>query len=243
MTTHFRIAGRPSAGTDRTWRWRVLYFAAVAVTVGGLVVGFASATVSGTGPGTGPAPTGSVAMSINASATHACSYVSLLPGELTGSAACALSVTYTGSISAYLSLTVQVQSKAGAGGDLLYDGTDTSGLTLSISDSHNNFVAPTGSGTTGGSCPLGFTCWTAANDLAAWYSNGASSLTFSNGDGLTFAVTPLFPGTVGDAYQGGAATVTLTVLAVQALANPLPVACAVSTIGQPCPASGTFTWS
>jgi hypothetical protein len=182
-------------------------------------------------------------MRINAPATHACSYGSLLPGELTGSATCALSVTYTGSISAYLSLTVQVKSKAGAGGDLLYDGTNTSGLTLSISDGHNNFTAPTGSGTTEGSCPAGFTCWTAANDLAAWYGNGAPSLTFSNGDGLTFAVTPLFPGTVGDAYQGGAATVTLTVLAVQALANPLPVACTVSTIGQPCPASGTFTWS
>lgn len=246
MTTHLRIAGRPSAGTDRTWRWRALYFAAVTATVGGLVVGFASATVSAMGPGTGSASTGSVAMRINAPATHACSYGSLLPGELTGSATCTLSVTYTGSISAYLSLTVQVQSKAGAGGDLLYDGTNTSGLTLSISDGHNNFTAPTGSGTTGGSCPAGCTCWTAANDLAAWYSNGTPSLTFSNGDGLTFAVTPLFPGTVGDARQGGAATVTLTVQAVQAPANPLPVApvaCTVFTIGQPCPASGTFTWS
>jgi hypothetical protein len=37
--------------------------------------------------------------------------------------------------------------------------------------------------------------------------------------------------------------VTLTAQAVQAPANPLPAGCTTATIGQPCPATGTFTWS
>ena len=87
------------------------------------------------------------------------------------------------------------------------------------------------------------TCWTAANDLAAWYSSATPNLTFSAGDTVTFTLTPSFPKTVGDRYQGGTAAVTLTAQAVQAAGNPLPPGCTTATIGQPCPASGTFTWS
>jgi hypothetical protein len=213
------------------------------LTAAGLVTGLASATLNAAGSGTGAAAAGSVAVNLDSAASHTCSYGSLLPGGLTGSATCALSVTYTGSLSAFLSLTVQVQAKPGQGGAPLYGG-NRAGLTLSVSDGHRSFAVPAGPGVTGGSCPSGFTCWTAANDLAAWYGgNGAPNLAFPAGTPVTFTVIPGFASTAGNSYQGGTATVTLTTQAVQAAGNPLPSGCGISTIGQPCPADGAFTWS
>jgi hypothetical protein len=244
MTRHHGTAERPAAGARRSWRWRGIYVAATVLAVTGLVTGLASATLNATGSGAGSASTGSVAIGVNSAATRSCSYGSLLPGDLTGAGSCALSVSYTGTLTAFLSLTIGVQAKPGRGTAPLYDGTNASGLTLSVTDGHNSFTVPTGPGSTGGSCPSGFTCWTAANDLAAWYGgNGAPSVTFTGGTPVTFTVTPSFPRTVGNAYQGGTATVTLTAQAVQAPGNPLPPGCSTATIGRPCPAAGTFTWS
>lgn len=243
MAGHREPSGQPAGRARRGWRWRAAYFTGVVVTVAGLVTGLASATLDATGSGTGSAGAGSVALSLNSAATKTCAYGSLLPGGLTGSASCAMSVTYTGTLPAFLSLTVQVRSTAGRGGAPLYGG-DGAGLTLSVSDGHRSFTVPAGPGVTGGSCPSGLTCWTAANDLAAWYSgNGTPNLTFGSGTPVTFTVTPGFARAAGNSYQGGTATVTLTAQAVQAPGNPLPSGCGISTIGQPCPANGTFTWS
>jgi hypothetical protein len=237
------MAGHRAGPARRSWRWRATYFAGVVLTAAGLVTGLASATLNATGSGTGSAATGSVAVGLNSAATRTCGYGSLLPGDLTGSATCALSLTYTGTLPAFVSLTVQVRAKAGPGGAPLYGGNGA-GLTLSVSDGQRSFTVPAGPGVTGGSCPSGFTCWTTANDLAAWYDgNGAANLTFGAGAAVTFTVTPGFARTAGNSYQGGTATVTLTAQAVQAPGNPLPSGCGISTIGQPCPATGTFTWS
>jgi hypothetical protein len=236
----------------RAWRWRGVYLIGLVLAVTGLVTGLASATLNATGGGTGSASAGSVAISTDSAASRSCGYGSLVPGGLAGpaagrpdnSATCSLSVSYTGTLAAFLSLTVQVQARAGAGGVPLYDGTNVSGLTLTVSDGHGSFTVPTGPGTTGGSCPSGFTCWTAANDLAAWYAgNGAPNLTFTSGTPVTFTATPSFGRAAGNAYQGGTATVTLTAQAVQAPGNPLPTGCTTAAIGRPCPASGAFTWS
>jgi hypothetical protein len=243
MTTLDRVTER-TRGTGRSWRWRGLYVIGLAAALGAVVAGVTFGYLSASGSGSGSASTGGVAVSINAPATHTCTYTALVPGNLTGSATCALSVTYTGSISAFMSLTVAVQSKAGPGGHTLYDGSGNAGLTLSISDGHHAFTVPTGAGTTGGSCPVGFTCWTTANDLAVWYSGTAPNLTFTSASpAVTWTVTPLFPKTVGNTYQGATAALTLTAQAVQAPANPLPAACTTSTIGLSCPASGGFAWS
>jgi hypothetical protein len=214
--------------------------------VGALVAGVAVAylNVSPGGSGIGSASTGSVSLAINAPATYACTFGALKPGDLTGAAGqtCSFSVAYTGSIQAYVSLTVAIQSNAGvgAGKQPLYDGTNTTGLTFKITDAGGKtYTVPTGTGTTGGACPAGFTCWTAANDLAATYTPGAT-LTFSNTNTATWTVTPLFQKGVGNAYEGGTAALTLTAQAVQgAPANPLPASCTTSTIGQPC----AGTWS
>ena len=81
------------------------------------------------------------------------------------------------------------------------------------------------------------------DDLAAAYSGSTPSLTFANGDTATWTVTPLFPSTVDNAYQGATATLTLTAQAVQAPGNTIPASCNTSTIGQNCPSDGSFAWS
>ncbi len=220
--------------------WRVLYFCTVPVLSAGLAVGVAAATAGVTGSGTGQASTGSVTLRVNASASHTCGFI-LLPGSRTGGAGCTFSVSYTGSLGAYLSLTVQVAAAAGVGGRPLYDGTNVSGLTLAISDGHASYLVPTGPARSG--CGARLSCWTSANELAAWYQGSTPELIFAAGDSVTFTVTADFPATASAAYQGGTASVRLTVQAVQAPANPLPARCTTSTIGQPCPAAGTFTWS
>ncbi len=227
----------------RTWRWRGAYAIAIGTLAAGLVAGFASAAGDLAGPGTGSASTGSVTLALNAPATRTCGYGFLLPGDLTGGVTCSLSVTYTGSLPAFVSLTIAVQSSAGPGGRPLFDGSGTAGLTLSVSDGHHSYTVPAGPGSAGGACPPGHTCWTAANDLAAWYSGSQPTLAFTSGDVVTFTMTPSFPSTAGNAFQGGSATITLSAQAVQTPANELQAGCGIASIGQPCPAAGIFTWS
>jgi hypothetical protein len=233
-TTH-ADAGR------RARRFRALGLASVAAGAGALVTSVVYGFVTLNGSGTGSASTGSVSLGSPVSTT--CNVANLVPGDLTGSRTCSLATTYSGALPAYMSLTVQVQSTKGIGGRPLFDGTNSTGLTLLISDGHTSFLVPTGTGSTGGSCPASYRCWTASNDLAATYSGSTPNLTFANGNAVAFTVTPLFAKTAGNPYQGGSATVTLTVQAVQTGANPLPSGCTTSTIGTPCPASGSFSWS
>jgi hypothetical protein len=193
------------------------------------------------GVGSGNASTGSVSLALNAPATTTCSYSTLVPGDLTGAQHCALSVTYTGASPAWVSLTVAIQAKAGAGGTSLYDGTNSHGLTFSVSDGVKSFTVPiTTTSPTG--CPATYTCWTAANDLAAWYTGSTPTLAFTNTKVATWTVTPLLPKTVLNPYQGGTANLILTARAVQAEGNALPSSCTTTTVGVPCPATGTFSW-
>jgi hypothetical protein len=229
------------APAGRPWRARLVYAIALTTAISGMVAGFAVAARILADSGTGLASTGTVVLHVNGTGTQVCDYGLLAPGDLTGSAHCTLSVTYRGSVPAYLALTVRVSSKAGSGGSPLYDGTNATGLTMQLREGHHSFTVPTGPGSTGGHCPAGFTCWTAQDELAARAADTAG-LVFHRGDTVTFVLTPIFDSATGNSYQGGKAKVALLVQAVQAPANPLPATCDVSTIGQPCPASGTFTW-
>ncbi|MGH7745797.1 MAG: hypothetical protein ACREQ5_13590, partial [Candidatus Dormibacteria bacterium] len=91
---------------------RIAGAAALIAGIAALTGGVVHALLTATGVGSGFASTGSVTLTVNTPATHACNYSSLAPGDLpspTASAAtCALSVTYGGSISASVSLTVQI---------------------------------------------------------------------------------------------------------------------------------------
>jgi hypothetical protein len=241
----------PRRATSRSWRWRGMYFVTLGAAAAALVAGIAYAT-AGTGSGTGSATTGSVVVTLNSlPVTNQCSYTNILPGDLPGAAPCTMKVTYAGSIPAFMSLTVTIESRAGSGGHLLYDGTNNPGLhglTFTISDSGGrSFTVPvTTNLLTGTSCPSGYTCWSVPNELADWYtaSTPNSNLQFTNASpAVTWTVTPSFPSSAGGTFQGGTATLILSVQAVQAPANPLPASCTTSTIGFSCPAGGTFTWS
>lgn len=224
-------------------RWRAGVTVGLVVTSVALVSGIAYAFFTQTGSANGFVSVGTFALSVNASQSDTCHYPMLTPGDLSGAQKCALAVNYTGSVPAYVSLTVAISSKAGDGGNLLYDGTNTNGLTFSISDGTNSFNVPAGAGTTGGSCPAGFTCWTSPNDLAAWYSGAASNLAFTSASPTTvWTVTPLFPSSVGNSYEGASANLVLTATAVS-IGTPLPASCNTTTIGQSCPATGSFAWS
>lgn len=229
----------PRRAVPASRRWRVLGGLSLAAAVAAAGSGVAYSYFTTTATGTGTALVGTVSLQTTTSKT--CNYNFLSPGDLTSASTCVLAVAYTGSVAAYVSLSVAVQSKAGPGGTPLYDGTNSSGLTLSITDGHHSFSVPTGAGTIV-TCPAGYTCWTSVYDLAASYSGATPSLTFANGGTATWTLTPLFPTSVTNSYQGGTATVTLTAQAVQAAANPLPPSCTTSTIGQPCSGSG-FSWS
>lgn len=233
----------PAPGRARRWR-RALPAACLVAALAALGGGLAQALLSAGGSGTGSATTGSIGVTPITAESTICNYTNLLPGRLSGSDTCTLKATYTGNVPAWESLTVKVESSAGAGAgaSTLYDGSDASGLTLSISDDGGNaFTVPLGPGTTGGTCPVGETCWSADHDLAAWYSGGTPNLNFTSGETVTWTVTPLFASSANDnKYQGGSATLTLVVNAVQSQGNPLPGTCNTTTIGKPCP---TATWS
>jgi len=207
-----------------------------------LTVGVALAFFGDTSTSSNNLALGTVALNVGSSPSSTCTYNSLNPGDLTGSKACALSVTYTGSISAFVSLDVLIETKAGsgAGARTLYDPTTGKGLTFSISDNGgNSFTVPT-IATTCPTAPAGSTCYELDYELAA---SGPTNLTFSTADVVTWTVTPVFPKGAGNPYQGATATLTLTAQAVQAPGNPLPAGCNTSTIGQSCPASSPFAWS
>ena len=133
MTATVTSSERSRGRTSR--RWRLLGAIALVAGVAAAAAGVAYGLLPTTGAGSGSASTGSVSLSIGQPVGQKCSYTSLSPGDLPASTNCSLTVTYTGSISAYVSLTVVIQSKAGSGSGRksLYDGTNTSGLSLSCS--------------------------------------------------------------------------------------------------------------
>ena len=96
--------------------WRLVGALLTVAGTGTLVGGAAFAYFTATGSGTGTGTVGSVSLTVNNPATQSCSYSSLVPGDLTGLSTCALSVSYTGTGTAWVSLTVAVQAKAGSEG-------------------------------------------------------------------------------------------------------------------------------
>jgi hypothetical protein len=174
-----------------------------------------------------------------------CNYDDLKPGDLSGSAlqSCTLSVSYIGTVPAWLSLGILVETRPGTGlGSLpLYDPGSGSGLTMTVGDNQTppvSYEVPTAATACPSTAAPGSTCY-ALDDLLT----SASAFTRTNSRPLDFILAPSFGTTVGKAFQGGGATVVLTANAVQAQANPLPSACSASTVGKPCPPQGTFSWS
>ena len=218
----------------------------VALTGGGVLVATSGASNSPTSTTDNATSAGRISASIltvDAPATHTCQYDDLVPGDLTGTSKCTFAVNYAGAMPGYVALSVAIRSKVGSGGVTLYDGTNSSGLSFSLSDGHRSFVIPSGQGTTGGRCPLSYRCWYSADELAAWYRTNSTNLTFpENQSSITWTLTPLFPRTAGNSYQGVSAAIILTANAVTSYPTALPADCNISTIGRTCQPTGSFTW-
>jgi hypothetical protein len=227
-------------GPVRTKRWRALFFGGLALTVSSLFAGMAYAYFTSTGSGSTQGYVGGFALTENGPpATRTCSYPHLVPGDLTGApaSACALSVIFAGTGTAFLSLDVLIETQAGSGGSTLYH-ANSAGLTFTITDDGgSSFAVPATPTTCPGTAPAGSTCYESDHELAAWYPG--SNPGFTNAKSATWTVTPSFPTTVQNPYQDGSAQMTLTAHAVQAEDNPVPGSC---TVGHPCPAGGGFTW-
>lgn len=234
-------------GPRRTRRWRILAAGAGAMSMAALVGGLAFAFLNVNGSGTGSATTGALALTLNAPATHACTYSALAPGDLIGTPSCTLSVTYSGAISGWVGLDVLIATKAQAPGTLpLYNPSDAShDLQITISDNQSSpvtYVTPSTSfGASLASCPSpynvgGYTCYQLANLLV-------STAAFTNASpAVTFTLTGSLPSGSGNSYQHGTASVVMTAHAVQSPANAL-LCTATPTPGKPCVPAAPFSWS
>jgi hypothetical protein len=195
------------------------------------------------GSGVGSASTATVSLKINSSSTRTCTYSSLAPGDPSGSPSqvCTFSVVYAGSIPAFLSLSLLIETEAGsAAGSLpLYDPASGSGLTFTVVDDQTppvSYEIPTRATACPSTASANSTCYQLEDELV-------SASAFTPGQAVNFTLTPTFSPSAGNRYQGGRATLFFTSQAVQAPANPLPSACSALTAGKPCPANGSFSWS
>jgi hypothetical protein len=223
--------------------WRSLGVLSMVGAVLALAATVVYATVTYLGVGTGSGSTAVVSLSLGAPAQKLCSYTGLEPGDLVGSPAqsCTFSVKYSGSIAAHMALDVVIQTHAGSGrGKLrLYDPAAGAGLTLKITDSQVpkvTYSLPTTSSACPAGTPAGTVCYSEHDNLVSAHVFTSASAA------VTFTISPHFPKSSGNAFQGATAGVKLVVHVVQAAANPLPATCNASTVGQPCPPSGIFTW-
>jgi hypothetical protein len=187
---------------------------------------------------------GHVSLRVNTSSTTTCHIADLVPGDSPTPTPCRFSISYTGSVAAYVALDVMVDSTTSSSGHTLYDSGRSDGLTFVISDGHRTFATPTAPGSTGGACPRGLTCWNVGNELAAWYdASGAHVVFTASVPAVTWTETAVIPRSLSNEFQGASANLVLTAQAIQAVANPLPSNCSTQTIGRACASTNHFTWN
>ena len=187
---------------------------------------------------------GNVSLHVNAASTTTCHISNLVPGDSPTPTPCRFSVSYTGTVPAYVALNVMVDSTSSHSGHTLYDAGRPDGITFVITDGHHTFSSPTGPSQTGGSCPRSFTCWNVANEIAAWYQGSNAHLVFTrDSPAVTWTENVLVPTSLGNEFQGAGANLVLTARAIQATSNPLPSSCNAVTIGLPCAPTNHFTWN
>lgn len=191
-------------------------------------------------------------VTVSGSASQTCSVSNMAPGDsssgykpsgtLVGTgtdAECKITVSYPGSVPAYLGLDLGVSSTAGTVSSPapgLFDGSST-GLQLLLKDSQGSpitYVNGTSYTNKSGS-PVTMSFNSGVADLLV----NTSPLT-SSSSAVTFTLDFYLPTTSTTGYQGAASTFTITVHAVQS-GNNAATGC---TTGQQCPVvSGGFQWN
>jgi hypothetical protein len=232
---------------NRTFRRRLALAAAAMATLGaagGLLGSSSLALFSGTEAGSGNTFTaGTVTVGLGTGTSVTCTVSNMNPGDSSAGApigskadsSCVWYVKYTGNVSAWLGVDVNITN----GSTALYDGT-ANGLQLYLKDANSTTyltsTAPTAgttyknSGGTATSLPTGTTADLLVSTTAA-----------TSGTAATFTLDYALPIASGNTYQGGSATVTLTFHAVQSTDQTLPSACTYA--GYQCPAATGFAWS
>ena len=224
-------------------RWRILGGISLAGAVGALVATLAFGALSATGVGTGSASTGGVVLTLNGPpATFVCTVGPMTPGDAstgwtpTGSdPPCTFSVTYSGSLPAFIGVYFSYTPTSGG----LYD-TTANGLQFQITDGSGNTY------TTGGM--LNASGASAANPLLV-ASDAASPPNTVHALTVNYALPRLYnssPDTQDNNYQKLTTNLTITVEAVQSQGNGYATKDGTSggtpcTPGQRC--AGISAWS
>ena len=203
--------------------------AAVAITIAGVTLARFSATTAQTDQFAAGAVT------LTTSGAPTCTIAGLLPGQ--SPTPCTLQASYTGSVPAYLGVDVLIATKSGSPGTApLYKPSDSSNdLQITIKDSQTpniTYVSPsTNFGSALASCPAGsgfdatYTCYQLTDLLVSTTAFTSSSAA----DTFTTSVT--LPTTSATTYQGGVASIALTVHGVQSAHQTLGSCSAGSACG------------
>ena len=170
--------------------------------------------------------------------TSACVLSGVLPGA-SSTSACTFSVTYTGTVPAYVGADVLVVS-GDATHTALWDGT-VNGLQLSLDSGSQIDAVPTSAlancsvvGSQFGTFPAALTCGEVNNVVL-------TTTPMSNGTLYTLHLNWTMPTTSVNANQGGSAQIYVNFHAVQSGNNTLDCS-SPATLGQSCVPAGTFGW-
>ena len=178
-------------------------------------------------------------VTLSSDTSGACNVASILPGS--SPTPCTLKATYSGTVPAYMSLDVLVETQSGTGGIKLYNPADpANALQITIKDDQGSPVTYTVP-TTATLCPLGApggsTCYELDDELVSLAGLAPSTV-------VTFSTAVSLPTGSATGYQGGKAQIILTAHAVQAANNGSTASC---TPGHECdttsPGAGAPRWS
>ena len=167
-------------------------------------------------------------VSLTNNVTGACGVANMLPSA--APAACTLKATYGGSLPAWVSVNVLIETQAGNGGTKLYNPSDSAHdlqVTLTSTSPTVTYAVPVTATTCPGGAPSGSTCYELDNELVS-----AMPVT-SSSSATTFTVAVSLPAGTTTGYRGGAAQVVLTAHAAQS-GNNAATGC---TAGQTCAAA------
>lgn len=228
-------------GPRRSMKKRLLALAGTVcslVAVSSLVTGVSFAIFNGSLPSQSTSITaGSVSVG-SPSVSSACAVSGVLPGA-SSTSACTFSVTYTGTVPAYVGADVLVVS-GDATHTALWDGT-ASGLQLGLDDGAQSDVVPTsalascaGVGSQFGTFPAALTCGEVDNVVL-------TTTPVPSGTLYTLHLNWRMPTTSLNANQGGSAQIYVNFHAVQSGNNTLDCS-PVATLGHSCVPAGTFGW-
>ena len=219
---------------------------AAATLLAGATFGFFSS--AGVSSGNNQFTAGKVVVGLDPGGTQVtCSVGPMSPGDSQASGtnvACKYVVKYTGNVNAFLALDLSITGAAGtpttpygastpSAAQGLFDGTAT-GLQFNIGDGTNTYLSGAQYNNQAGT-PTTLTPTGGAGSVVDLLMNTTPVTANAT---RTLTVNYNLPTTAGNAYNLATSTVVLTVHAVQADNNPLPVGCAIGAV-----CSAGMNWS